>query len=221
MLGEGVRYETAGSIKGGQNIWLLARLPEKKILGDEIVPYLLFVNGHDGRTAAQVCMTPVRVVCQNTINLALKKTARKWSFYHSTNVMTKINEARATIKLAAQYMETLEEQAERLAMEKLSADQIHDFVKKMFSTEDGSKIKMKNTMEKIERFQSCYTVDDVENFKGTKWGLMLAMSDYTTHVSLKDDKQRERHLSGRATIRSRVSFPSKINSGSGSFPGNV
>ena len=64
LLGEGVTYETAGSLQNGKKVWLLARLPENyKILGDDVCPYLVFSNSHDGSGAIRICMTPIRVVC--------------------------------------------------------------------------------------------------------------------------------------------------------------
>ena len=79
LLGEGVRYETAGSLSEGRQIWMLARLPEKYIInGDEIAPYLVFSNSHNGSGAVRVAITPIRVVCQNTLNLALNAAKRCW-----------------------------------------------------------------------------------------------------------------------------------------------
>lgn len=72
LLGEGVRYETAGSLQGGKRVWLLAHMPHEYIIsGERISPYLLFSNIHDGSGAIKVALTPIRVVCQNTLNLAL------------------------------------------------------------------------------------------------------------------------------------------------------
>lgn len=70
LLGEGVRYETAGSLQGGKSVWLLAHLPHEYIIsGERISPYLLFSNTHDGSGAVKVAITPIRVVCCNTLNL--------------------------------------------------------------------------------------------------------------------------------------------------------
>ena len=72
LLGEGVTYETAGSLQNGRRTWILAKLPTRYIIsGDEITPYLVFMNSHDGSGAIKAAMTPIRVVCQNTLNLAL------------------------------------------------------------------------------------------------------------------------------------------------------
>lgn len=59
LLGEGVRYETAGSLQGGKRTWMLARLPHQYIIsGDEISPYLVFMNSHDGTGAIKTAITP-------------------------------------------------------------------------------------------------------------------------------------------------------------------
>ena len=67
LLGEGVRYETAGSLMEGRKVWLLAHMPhEYMISGERISPYLVFSNTHDGSGAVKVAVTPIRVVCNNT-----------------------------------------------------------------------------------------------------------------------------------------------------------
>ena len=87
LIGEGVRYETAGSLQGGRRVWILGKLPENYIIGGErIEPYMVFSNSHDGTAAIKVAMTPIRVVCQNTLNLAMKEAKRSWSTKHTGGV---------------------------------------------------------------------------------------------------------------------------------------
>ena len=105
LLGEGVTYETAGSLQGGKKVWMLAKLPEKYIIaGDEVTPYLVFFNSHDGSSGVKVAMTPVRVVCQNTLNLALGTAKRIWTARHTENVLLRVQDARETLQLANSYM---------------------------------------------------------------------------------------------------------------------
>ena len=94
LIGGDVRYETAGSLRDGKQIWLLAKMPEQKIAGDVVEPYLCFTNAHDGSSGVRVCMTPVRVVCNNTLNVALATAKRTWSMRHTENVHERLNEAR-------------------------------------------------------------------------------------------------------------------------------
>ena len=81
----------AGSLQGGRRTWILARLPQRYIIsGDEITPYLVFMNSHDGSGAIKAAMTPVRVVCQNTLNLALSTAKRSWSTNHTGDIQGKL-----------------------------------------------------------------------------------------------------------------------------------
>ena len=94
LLGEGVKYETAGSLQGGRKVWILARLPREYIMsGERITPYLVFSNTHDGLGAVKVAITPVRVVCNNTLNLALSTANRCFSMVHTGDIKGKIDEA--------------------------------------------------------------------------------------------------------------------------------
>jgi phage/plasmid-like protein (TIGR03299 family) len=69
LLGSAMHFETAGSLHGGRRIWVLARLPEHvEIGGDPVRPYVLLMKSQDGATAVIAATTPVRVVCQNTLN---------------------------------------------------------------------------------------------------------------------------------------------------------
>ena len=77
LIGEGVRYETAGSLDEGRKVWLLAKLPERyQLVGEDVDPYIVFTSSHDGSGAIRVAPTPIRVVCQNTLNLALNTAKR-------------------------------------------------------------------------------------------------------------------------------------------------
>jgi phage/plasmid-like protein (TIGR03299 family) len=69
LLGSSIHFETAGSLHGGRRVWVLATLPDHvEVGGDDVRPYVLLMNSHDGSTAVVAATTPVRVVCQNTLN---------------------------------------------------------------------------------------------------------------------------------------------------------
>ena len=100
LLGEGVTYETAVSLQGGKKVWMLARLPRKYLIaGDQVEPYLVIFNSHDGSSGVKVAMTPIRVVCQNTLNLALNTAKRSWTARHTENVLLRVQDARETLQL--------------------------------------------------------------------------------------------------------------------------
>ena len=182
MLGEGVTYETAGSLQGGRRIWLLARMPKTTILGDAVEPYMCFTNAHDGTSAIRVCMTPVRVVCCNTLNLALSTANRSWSAVHSGNVMTKVSEAKWSLGLAEKYMVSLDEEADRLANAKMSEGEIRQTLDALIPVPEDGTDRQKNTATAAqEEIMVCMLRPDLAAYLNTKWGFVNAVADFVGH----------------------------------------
>jgi phage/plasmid-like protein (TIGR03299 family) len=184
LLGEEVRYETAGSLFGGSKIWLLAKLPPMSILGDSIDPYLVFTNSHDGKGAIKVAITPIRVVCNNTLNLALNTTKRQWSTKHIGDIQTKLNEAEQTLTLSNNYLTSLVAEAERLIDMKLSRDDVDSFINELLpiSDKDGT-IKQNNITSLQDDLRiRYYQAPDLRKFDSNCWKMMNAVSDFATHI---------------------------------------
>lgn len=182
LLDEGVVYETAGSLRDGKTIWLLAKMPETKILGDKFDPYICFTNNHDGFGSIKAFMTPIRVVCNNTLNLALNNTKTSWRATHSGNLSSKIDEARHTLRLANDYMSTIASEADTLAVEKFSDREYQNALNVMFPVpKNATERKVTNLEDEKATVTYCMMAPDLANFKGTKWQFLQAVADYTTH----------------------------------------
>lgn len=129
--GEAVRVESAASIKGGRRVWFLLR-GEPYALNrgkDEVIPYLLLANGHDGTQALIVTPTPVRVVCKNTLGAALSGITRAslcW-IKHSGSMDQKINQARRVIEAYRKAEDKGRENAERLDARTMTRTEIQEF----------------------------------------------------------------------------------------------
>lgn len=183
LIGEGVKYETAGSLFDGKRVWLLAKMPESKILGDKVDPYICFTNTFDGTGAIKICMTPVRVVCNNTLNIALSSAQRAWSTKHVGDIKGKLEEARQTLQMANSYMAKLSEQAEVLADTKVDGAKVEYIVTSLFPIDfdkDSSR-KISNMEAMRNAFMKCYAMPDIKQFNGTAWGLVNAASDFVGH----------------------------------------
>ena len=129
LLGRGVRYETAGSLQEGRKVWLLARLPKEYVIaGERISSYLVFSNTHDGSGSVKVAVTPVRVVCNNTLNLALETAKRSFSMIHTGNIHDKIQEAKDTLFMAENYMDNLGIEFEQLRRVKMTDAQVKEYI---------------------------------------------------------------------------------------------
>lgn len=182
IIGGGVRYETAGSLNGGKKIWLLAKLPETEIAGDKTEPYLCFSNTHDGSGAVRVCMTPIRVVCNNTLNLALDSAKRAWSVRHTGSLQSKMHEARACLRMANTYMGALAEKADRMANTAITRDQLNRILDELFPVDEHTTEREKQNIKKLrDEYMVCYFAPDLVKFRDTAWGAYNAMSDMITH----------------------------------------
>ena len=136
LIGGDVHYETAGSLLDGKKIWLLAKLPDSEICGDKTEPYVCFSNTHDGSGAVRVCMTPVRVVCNNTLNLALNTAQRAWSVRHVGDISTKLVEAQQCLEMAGKYMDALAERADQMANTTVSDERLRKILDELFPEAD-------------------------------------------------------------------------------------
>ena len=182
LIGNGLIYETAGSLRGGKTIWLLGKMPERYIAGDEFEPYICFTNNHDGTGAVRCCMTPVRVICQNTLNLALQTATRSWSAIHRGNISMKLEDARQTLRLANKYLVSLDEEADRLANQSMSDGEIHDALDKLFPLDENATDRQKRTVQEAkDQIIICTVAPDLQQFLNTKWGFINAISDYVGH----------------------------------------
>jgi len=174
----GVHYETAGSLRNGKQVWLLAKMPSARVAGDDVEPYLCFTNTHDGSGAVRVCMTPVRVVCNNTLNLALSSAKRQWSTIHKGKISQKVAEAQATLELAQRYMVELDEAANKFANVTVRPEWLEKQLKEWFPmNEDDSNCKKSNINDLRDGFMYCYMRPDIAQFFGTAWGVINAASD--------------------------------------------
>ena len=185
LLGAGVRYETAGSLQGGRKVWMLAKMPQRYIIsGDEIAPYMVVMNSHDGSSGIKVAMTPVRVVCQNTLNLALRNAKRTWTTKHTENVMSRVHEAKETLQLAESYMGELGRSIDRLSRINLTDKKVMEFMESFFPmTPELTVIQRKNNKQMLEDMKRRYwEAPDLNNIGRNGYRFINAVSDFATHA---------------------------------------
>lgn len=183
LVSEGFKFDRAGQFRDGRSIWVMGSLPETQILGDDISNNVVFVNSHDGSSGVKVMMTPIRLICSNMINLAIKEADRIWTTKHTGGIYTKLEEAKYTLGLANKYMEELEIEAERLANIKITDTEIEAIFDILFPidpTKDSER-KIKNISLIRNNFVECYNASDIAQFKGTAYGAVNAMSDLISH----------------------------------------
>lgn len=184
LLGAGVRYETAGSLQGGRKVWMLAHMPHEYIIsGERISPYLLFSNTHDGSGAIKVALTPVRVVCNNTLNLALSTAKRSWSMIHTGDIKGKLQEARDTLFMAEKYMDSLGKEFETLRKKSLTDKQAMEYIEILLPVEENATPQQKRNMKRLREDMKARYFDapDLQDVGKNAYRFINAVSDFATH----------------------------------------
>ena len=185
LLGAGVTYETAGALQGGRKVWMLAKMPLRYIIaGDEIAPYMVVMNSHDGSSGIKVAMTPIRVVCQNTLNLALNSAKRIWTTKHTENVMSRVHEARETLLLAETYMSELGRGIDDLSRIKLTDKKVMEFMNEFFPVDsDIPEAQRKNNLRLLNDMKMRYwDAPDLSHVGKNAYRFVNAVSDFATHA---------------------------------------
>lgn len=176
------KFESVGTFKNGNGIWLMGQLPKENILGDDVTNNIVFINSHDGSSGVKVLMTPTRVICSNMLNLAMKQAQRQWSARHTKKIDIRMKEAQKTLGLAGEYMRALSEEAERLADAKVDVATLESIFDAMFPVKpDATERQIRNISTLKDNYFRCLNEDDIKKFVGTKWAAINAMADLVDH----------------------------------------
>lgn len=201
LLGEGITYETAGSLQEGRKVWLLAKLPHKYLIsGDEVTPYLVFSNSHDGSGAIKVAMTPVRVVCNNTLNLALAEAKRCWSTIHTGNLSGKLQDAKQTLLHADAYMQGLAKAFEELRKVKLTDRKVMGYIDILLPELDNSTPQQTRNIVRLKEDMKARYFDapDLKDVGKNGYRFINAVSDFATHAKpIRMTRNYQENLFGR------------------------
>ena len=179
----GLTMETAGSLYEGKVIWGMARLPFGFVLGggDNVQSYVVLTNNHAGERALTAFLTTVRVVCQNTLNLALSETGLSWSRPHTQEFDAEAKEnAARTLGLARDRMTAFQEEAEALCQIPLAPERAWELVVSWV----GDPV-AETQPRRVERVLALFNGQAVGSTQasadGTAWGLLNAVTEFVDH----------------------------------------
>ncbi len=183
LLGSSLHFETAGSLNGGRRVWVLATLPEHfEVGGDQVRPYVLLMNSHDGSTAVIAATTPVRVVCVNTLNWGLACARQKFSIRHTEQISRRVHEARRVLDVSIDYYEQFKATGNRLASERCSERQLQKVLEELYAsgTQDSMTERTRKGREQVkDRIVELFVSGDTQgNAPGSKWAAVNAIVEY-------------------------------------------
>ena len=201
--------EAAGALDGGKKVWILAHLDSDLLIaGEPISQYVLFTNGHDGRSSVAAAMTNVRVVCQNTLALALAGTQRIVRVRHTSKATERIAAAKHLLGLRDTYAEELALQGEWLVENAMSDAQFDKFLGEIMPiTEEqiGTPAATMMTQRRDEISSVYYDASNLGPIRGTRWGALNAVVEYADYRrTFRDDNTRMKAQWSDSPIKDRA-----------------
>jgi phage/plasmid-like protein (TIGR03299 family) len=204
--------ETAISLFDGRVNTLLVRTPESvRIVGDEVVPYILVVNSFDRSRALTFASTPVRVVCANTLRFAMgNRSTRAYSLRHTGSIDDKLSEARRAMGFAESYIAQLAEYAESARAYKLTTGDLKRLLVATFpmpkqrENEDAPVFKRRELATREAQLQVreiVKTADNLAEHRGTAWAYLNGVIEWTDHTKHKLSTSRDDAVKQRSAER--------------------
>lgn len=175
-------YDTAGALRGGRQVWALAKVDgTEKINGEEHDKYALMVTSHDGSYSLMVQFVLVRVVCANTLSIALAGAKSQCKIRHTDGWRNKEEEARRILGVGNKYFATIQEAVKNLTSRLLSPAEMEIFTAAMFPVKEGEEVSTRTANIRAE-VNRLFSQGD-GNHGATRYDAFNAVSDYTDHVS--------------------------------------
>jgi phage/plasmid-like protein (TIGR03299 family) len=173
-------YDVAGSLFGDKKVFATLSMPKANFLGDDYQPYLFVYSAHDGSSSFKAGITNIRVICTNRITAMLDKAKRVWAIRHSNNAQSRIKEAANSLMLASTYQEAFGKWAEGMAAKKVNTAKA---VKLVFPYPPVVAKRSGKNVDSIREavLRIAETKDDLQNFRGTAYGMYQAIADWNSH----------------------------------------
>ncbi len=184
--GEAV-YETAGSLRGGRKVWILAKLPGDLNIGDGdlLQKYILLANSHDRSMPMTMKITPIRVVCNNTLELSLThQGGRQVKFRHTANILNKMNNTREFLGLVDAHFELFMQQVNRMVDLQFTEGDVREVAAAAIELDLDSNDQSKAKVAVVDRISELFYTGQGSNLltaSGTGWGAFNAVTEFVDH----------------------------------------
>jgi phage/plasmid-like protein (TIGR03299 family) len=189
FLGFGACMTTAGTLRGGRQVFAVFELPEAaaKHAGDDYRRYLVFFTSHDGSMAAQYLYSNVRVVCANTMRLALYQGGQSaYKIKHTENAEARVKDAMRAMEVGRKFYAAQDAEIERLLAATFTNAQWDALVKHIVpvrTDENGESTQrgISRAENRREELNTALRANDLDNIRGTAWGALQAVTDWDQH----------------------------------------
>lgn len=176
------QYETAGSLKGGRRVWVLASLSNglrEVVKDDPVKGHILLSNTHDGTTPVISMLTDVRVVCWNTMQMALSEGSNRSTVRHTRNLTNRMENMQEVITAAHNSFEKALEQYRFLASVQLNTVALEHFIKAVYGKNKDDELP-KGGAQIINLFENGQG-NNLPAARHTMWAAYNAVTEYVDH----------------------------------------
>lgn len=182
----GAVFETAGSLRGGTQVFVSMKMPQHISLGggqDTVDLYLVCSTSHDGSKAFTAFVTAVRPVCANTVQFGLQTAHSKWYLKHTSNVKGKVQQAREALGMVVKYQDAFQEEADRLISTSMSEREFAQFTERLMPTSDKmSVLQVTRTEEARAALTGLWNAPTQSNIARTRWAAFNAVTEWADWV---------------------------------------
>lgn len=193
----GAHYETAGSLRGGREVFVTMRMPDSmRIAGvDDIDLYLAMCTTHDASRLGRVLVTPTRIVCANTQRAAFANNVGEYTFKHSGDILGKLAQVRDALKLVPVYLDQFQEEAEKMIEKQLEWDQLSAIADQLWPLdEDDKEAAYLKAMARNRDLQQLFEVAPTqEAIRGTAYAGYQAVVEWVDHVQPAKSEHHRAH----------------------------
>lgn len=186
VVGEGQAiYHSAGALGKGERIWILAKLPSNIVVGkdDTLEKYLCLTTSHDGKSSLKMYFTPIRVVCQNTLNMSMSDSKNGISIRHSGDIKRKVDEAREILNISIDYYKQYEQIVNQFEEKPLMVSEVEKYFEKVLAFPEDEvstrKENQKNTLLHLFEYGKGQQLGN----KHSLWKAYNSVTEYVDHHS--------------------------------------
>jgi phage/plasmid-like protein (TIGR03299 family) len=210
IVGEGAAiYTTAGCLGKGEVTFITAKMPEYiRIDGTDDVSevYVVLKMSHDGSGSIKAMVTPIRVVCRNTLNAALRNAKNIVSIRHTESAKERLEEAHKLLGISHQYVEEVNQLFNRMKKVHISDEAFTSLVETLFTSQSEDSSRLEKIHEAV--LETYHTGVGQDKILGTAWGAYNGITHYLDHVKKykTDDSKFESILEGSSSRLAQKAF---------------
>jgi len=203
-------FHTAGSLNNDRVVWILAKLPGFiRVVNDDITyKFLLLTNSHDGSSSVQVKFTPIRVVCQNTLSIALKQ-GENFKIKHTKDVKERLSQAIVMMGMINDRYTGIEQSFKKMSKINVTKPRLNEYLKAVFP-DTSDELQLKGILKQRDLAAELFETgigSDMKGVKGTLWGAYNTVTELVDHKNSRlspEKKTASIWLGNGAAVKSRA-----------------